>query len=200
MAMIALPEPNTKGKVSLEEALLTRRSVRSFAQQGLSLAELGQLLWAAQGVTSPDGERTAPSAGALYPLKLYVVAGWVTDLPVGVYEYVPTKHRLSLHSEGDRRQQIATAALEQRFVARSAAVLAIAAEYARTAKRYGSRAERYVHIEAGHAAQNVCLEAVALGLVTVVVGAFDDDAIRKALDLQTSVAPLLLMPVGRSHS
>lgn len=197
MTSIPLPRPRTEGGVPLEQSLLRRRSVRRFAAESVRLAEAGQLLWAAQGVTSPTGERAAPSAGALYPLELYLSAGRVTDLPAGVYAYVPAGHRLSFHADGDRGSRLAKAALDQRFVAESAAVLVIAAEYARTAARYGGRAERYVHIEVGHAAQNVYLQAVALGLATVVVGAFDDDAISEALALPAEVALLALMPIGR---
>lgn len=197
MRKLALPAPRTTGELPLEEALLRRRSARSFAAESVSIAEIGQLLWAAQGVTSRAGERTAPSAGGLYPLDVYLSAGLVTDLPAGVYEYVAAGHRLSVHADGDRRSSIARAALEQHFVAGGAAVLVIAADYARTARRYGPRAERYVHMEAGHAAQNVCLQAVALGLATVVVGAFDDEAINEALELPAEVAPLVLMPIGR---
>ena len=160
------------------------------------LAAAGQLLWAAQGVTSSAGERTAPSAGALYPLEVYLVAGSVDVLPAGVYRYRPQKHALRVHLAGDRRRELGEAALGQTAVSKAPAVLVVVALYARTARKYGVRAERYVHIEAGHVAQNVYLQAQVLGLGTVIVGAFEDDAVRSALELPQTESPLALLPVG----
>jgi len=187
----ALPAPQLKGPLSLEEALAQRRSVREFADTPLTLAELGQLLWAAQGMTHPAGLRTAPSAGALYPLEVYVVTREAT------YRYEPQGHRMSVHMEGDARPRLYAAALRQEPVLNAPAVLVIAAVYARTADKYGAdRSPRYVHLEAGHAAQNVLLQAVALNLGAVPIGAFEDDTVKQGLALPSDQQPLYLIPVG----
>jgi SagB-type dehydrogenase family enzyme len=191
-----LPKPVTAGSASVEEILRKRRSVREFQPSSLPLASVGQLLWAAQGVTSPGGERAAPSAGALYPLEILLVAGSVDGLAPGVYRYRSQDHGLRSYLGGDRRRELAAAALEQSAVEDAPAALAIAAVYARTARKYGTRAERYVHVEVGHAAQNVYLQAQALGLGTVIIGAFDDDAVARVLELDPAEAPLALLPVG----
>jgi len=193
---IALPEPATDGDVTLERALQARRSERDYSKRPLSLADVAQLLWAAQGITSRGGGRTAPSAGALYPLELYLVAGNVDSLPEGVYRYQAKGHRLRLTTEGDPRKPLAKAALGQSWVRRAPAVLVVAGVYARSAKKYGQRARRYTHIEVGHAAQNVYLQAGARGLGTVIVGAFDDAAVQSVLGLPPDHRPLALMPVG----
>ncbi len=194
-----LPEPRRSGSWSVEGALGERRSVREYAPTPLTRAELGQLLWAAQGITGPDGGRPAPSAGALYPLEVYVAAGAVEDLPSGVYRYEPRRHALALVAEGDRRAGLAAAALGQECVEEGAAVIALAAVYRRTTGKYGERGTRYVHMEVGHAAQNVYLQAVALGLGTVVVGAFDDRDVKRVLGMGAREEPLCLMPVGRGR-
>ena len=181
----------------LEKLLQQRRSVRTFGKAPLSLATLGQLLWAAQGITHPKGLRTAPSAGALYPLELYVVAGEVEGLPPAVYRYLPKDHRLLETAPGDRRQALAKAALYQLWLDDAAVVVVFTAIYARTTRKYGKRGERYVHIEVGHAAQNLFLQAEALSLGTVDVGAFRDNKVSKLLDLPDDTQPLLLMPVGK---
>ena len=193
---IELPQPRVDGGVSLEATIRERRSVREFSRQALALADVAQLLWAAQGVTSRDGGRAAPSAGALYPLELYLVAGKVDALPAGLYHYQPRGHRLRHLADGDLRKALAGAALDQSWVRSAPAVLVIAGVYERSAKKYGERARRYTHIETGHAAQNVYLQAEALGLGTVIVGAFEDAAVRQVLDLPSDHAPLALMPVG----
>jgi len=187
----ALPSPLLSGPLSLEEALRTRRSVRSFSAEGLTRAEIGQLLWAAQGVTDLDGHRTAPSAGARYPLELDVVTA------EGVARYVPDGHRLVRRSATDGRAALRRAAFDQASVGEAPLVIVISGVVERTALRYGTeRAERYVALEAGHAAQDVLLEAVSLGLGAVPVGAFDDAEIRRVLALADGEAPLYLIPVG----
>jgi SagB-type dehydrogenase family enzyme len=193
---IELPKPAVDGDVSLEAAIRERRSIRAYSNRPLSLAEVAQLLWAAQGVTSRDGGRAAPSAGALYPLELYLVAGNVDTLPAGLYHYQPGGHRLRRVADGDLRKPLAEAALDQSWVRRAPAVIVIAGVYERSAKKYGERARRYTRIETGHAAQNVYLQAVALGLGTVIVGAFEDDEVRQVLGLPADQAPLALMPAG----
>lgn len=194
---INLPEPHTDAGTSVEQALRLRRSVRTFAEKPLQLSEVAQLLWSAQGITSRDGLRTAPSAGALYPLEIYLVAGSVNDLPVGVWHYLPDNHRLEHLNDTDIRNPLAHAALDQAWIREAAAVVVFAAVYERTTRKYGKRGIRYVHIEAGHAAENLFLQAVSLDLNTVIVGAFRDDAIRNALNLPQDHVPLILMPVGR---
>jgi SagB-type dehydrogenase family enzyme len=177
--------------MSLEQAFLRRRSIREFTAQPLTAAELSQLCWAAQGITDSSGLRTAPSAGALYPLELYVATR------AGLDHYEPNGHRLLRLSEADLRPALSRAAFGQAAVADAPAVFVIAAVAARTAAKYGAaRAERYVQLEAGHAAQTLLLEAVAQGLGGVPVGAFDDAAVGGALQLPRGVAPLYLMPVG----
>jgi len=193
---IVLPQPQKSGKTSLEQTLQQRRSIREYSPKALSLVELGQLLWAAQGVNRNEGYRTVPSAGALYPLELYVLAGDVKGLTPGVYHYRAHGHRLMLVGTGDRRNALAHAALGQGPVGQAAAVVAVCAVYARSARKYGKRGERYVHIEAGHAAQNLLLQVEALGLASVVVGAFDDDEVARVLHLPSDVEPVLLLPVG----
>lgn len=187
-----LPQPTDRGPLSLEQALRQRRSVREFMPAPLSESQLAQLLWSAQGVTDPQGYRTAPSAGALYPLEVYVATG------VEVLHYDPTHHRVRAVITGDVRDALQSAALSQPAVGTAAAVFIIAAVPRRTAAKYGaSRARRYVDLEAGHAAQNLLLQAVALGLGAVPVGAFDDAAVARALQLPAEQEPRYLIPVGR---
>lgn len=188
--VLELPAPRLASEVSLEEALAARRSVREFTDEPLTLEDLSQLLWAAQGLTASWGGRTAPSAGALYPLEVYLVA------PDGLSHYLPGGHQLEVLAEDDRRAALARAALGQEVIARAPVVLVIAGVYGRTARKYGDRAERYVQLEAGHAAQNVLLQAVALGLGAVPVGAFEDRAVQEALGLPRDHEPLYLIPVG----
>lgn len=193
---IKLPEWWPHALLPLEELLWRRRSVREFVRRPLSLQHAAQVLWAGQGITDRIGLRTAPSAGGLYPLELFLVAGDITGLPAAVYRYHPQGHELGLLVLGDRRRGLAEATFGQQFIAEAAATLLIAAIFERTTRNYGERGIRYVHIEAGHAAQNVCLECTALGLATVSVGAFDDVGVHRALGLPTGTEPLYLLPVG----
>ena len=195
--IIKLPEPRYDSETSIEKALLERRSVRDYKDEPLTLIEVSQLLWAAQGITDPGGFRTAPSAGALYPLELYVVAGNVNDLPDGIYKYKPHGHELARVVEGDKRTELCNAALDQPPVKDAAAVIVFSAVYERTTGKYGERGIRYVHIEAGHAAQNIYLQAVSLNLGTVVIGAFDDEEVKKVLNTGDEEQPLYIMPVGK---
>ncbi len=187
-----LPAPDTTGAVPLEQAIAQRRSKRSFTDEPLSLAQIGQLLWSAQGITEPQrGFRAAPSAGALYPLELYVVAA------DGVYHYQPEGHQARRHMAGDQRAALAAACLGQGAVQQAGASFVFTAVFERTRAKYGPRADQYVHNEVGAAGENLCLQAVALGLGSVMVGAFRDDQISDALDLPADHAPLLVIPVGR---
>lgn len=195
--VIRLPEPKRDGTMSLEQSLERRRSVRSYAKDPLTLAQASQLLWAAQGITSRDGRRTAPSAGALYGLELYLVAGNVRDLASGIYRYRPQGHDLLRIVDADRRAELCAAAHGQSQVKSAPAVLVFTGVYERIARKYGARAERYTHMEVGHAAQNVCLEATALGLGTVPMGAFDDGRVGRVLGLPPGEQPLYILPLGR---
>ena len=192
-----LPTPLTVGGMSLTQALLQRRSVRAYGSGSLSLAHLGQLLWAAQGITSDDRLRSAPSAGALYPLEIHIASGTVEGLISGVYHYTPYQHRLVALHAGDVRAALAAAALNQSWIQDAAMVLVCSAIYDRTTDKYGHRGVRYVHMEVGHVAQNVLLQATALGLHSVIVGAFDDDAVHTTLATPDDCAPLCLIPIGR---
>jgi protein-L-isoaspartate(D-aspartate) O-methyltransferase len=194
---IMLPQPALVGSVTLEQVLAERRSVRSFTRDSLTLSELSQLLWAAQGTTSDEGYRTAPSAGATYPLEVYAVVKRVTGLAPGVYHYMTgNEPHLKAVTVSDPSPSLSLAA-GQTCVAECAVAIGIAAIESRTAARYGSRATRYVHMEAGHAAQNVLLQAQALGLGAVPVGAFDDQDLKDLL--QTLGDALYLIPVGRTR-
>lgn len=198
--LIQLPAPVRSGGIPLGELLERRRSVRAFAARPLTLDEAAQLAWAAQGVTHRDGLRTAPSAGALYPLELYLVAGAVEGLESGIYRYLPAGHSLELTSAGDRRLPLSKAAFGQTWVAEASAIFVFGAVYERTTRKYGKRGRRYVHMEVGHAAQNLFLQAVSLGLSTVVVGAFDDAEVASVLRLPPGVQPLSILPVGRMRA
>ena len=183
--------------MSVAKALYLRRSVREYSSEPLTLGELAQLLWATQGVTSLGGYRTAPSASALYPLELYAVVGQVRDLVPGVYHYQPADHALVKIREHDIRRELGEAAWEQTWLQNAAVLLVLTARTERTTSKYGARGLRYIHMEAGHAAQNLALEAVALGLGSVAVSAFDDERVRHILTLKLGEEPLYLLPVGR---
>lgn len=195
--MVKLPPPKVKGNYSLEELLEKRRSVRQFSNKSLTLAELSQLLWAAQGITSPDGLRTAPSAGATYPLEVLVVASSIEGLSQGVYRYIPQQHSLVLEQTADIRRELYNASLRQGSILQAPCSLVFTAFYERTTEKYGERGKKYVHMEVGHAAQNVYLQAEALSLHTVVIGAFHDDRVSNVLRLKPNEQPLYIMPLGR---
>jgi len=195
---IKLPEPRYNSETSIEKALLERRSTREYKDEPLTLGEVSQLLWAAQGITEAHwGFRTAPSAGALYPLEVYVVAGKVEGIPKGVYKYRPHGHELVKVKAGDVRNELASTALWQNSVKDGAISIVFSAIYKRTTVKYDERGIRYVHMEAGHAAQNVYLQAVSLGLGTVVIGAFEDNEVKKVIKMKKEETPLYIMPVGR---
>lgn len=195
--IVKLPQPDIDSHVSLEQSLARRRSIRNFIIAPLSLSEVSQLLWAAQGITSSEGYRTAPSAGALYPLEIYTVAGTVENLDAGIYHYNPEKHELALTVDKDRRQELTHAALEQSAIRNGAISLVITAIYERTTLKYGQRGIQYVHMDAGHAAQNICLQASALNLGTVPIGAFNDREVRAVLQLRHNEEVLYILPVGK---
>ncbi len=196
---VDLPTPSAGGTHALEKLLAQRRSVRTYGTTPLTVEEVGQLAWAAQGITDARGYRTAPSAGALYPLELYLVAGNVAGLAGGIYRYNPETHDLLPGAPGDRRVSLAEAAYSQTWIKDAAVIFVFTAVHERTVRKYGTRGRRYVDIEAGHAAQNLFLQAESLGLATVVVGAFSDDAVAGVLHLPDNTRPLLLMPVDRQR-
>lgn len=195
--IITLPGPAHDGKLAVEAAFLGRRSTRNYKERPVDLKEISQLLWSAQGIVRPGGYRTCPSAGALYPLELQLAAGSVDGLPTGFYRYDCAKHAILLESDRDIRSDLASAALGQPAISRAPATIAVSAVFERTTRKYGERGIRYVFIEAGHVAQNIHIQAVALGLGTVVIGAFRDEEVKKALSLRPDESPLLLMPIGR---
>ncbi len=194
---IKMPEPRFDSAISVEKVLRSRRSVREFSKDPLELSQIAQLAWATQGITGAEAHRTAPSAGALYALELYIVAANVNGLPAGIYRYEPSTHEVSSVIESDTRQQLSRAALEQASISQAAAIFALSAVYERISTKYGERGIRYAHMEAGHAAQNLLLQAVALGLGAVLVGAFDDAKVKRILGLSKNEAPLYLIPVGK---
>ncbi len=185
--------------MSVEEAIARRRSVREFAAKSLTLKQLSQLLWAAQGITEPaHGLRAAPSAGALYPLEVYAVVreGGVTGLDAGIYRYSVPENSLTLVKSGDSSSRLKAAALDQDAVGFAAVNLVTTAVFERTTVKYGDRGVRYAFLETGHAAENVFLQAQSLGLAAVVVGAFDDDAVRAVLGVGTDEKPMYIQPIG----
>lgn len=191
---IPLPAPRLAGPLSVEAALAARRSVRTAAQEPLSLADLGQILWSAQGVTAQArGRKTAPSAGATYPLEVFAVVADVEGLQPGVYQYVQEGHSLWHRKAGDLREDLCEHALGQEWVLYAPVVLVVAAVYERTTARYGDRGIRYVHMEVGHVGQNVHLQVESLNLGTVVIGAFRDEDVKKLLEIEEE--PLYLLPV-----
>lgn len=194
---INLPEPRLDSAISLEKVLCARRSLREFSGEPLELSQIAQLLWAAQGVTGAEAHRTSPSAGGLYGLELYLIAANVNGLPAGIYRYEILTHELVSLIEGDTRQRLFRSALEQTSISQAPAIFALAGVYERISAKYGERGVRYTHMEAGHAAQNLLLQAVALGLGAVLVGAFDDAKVRRVLKLSKQEAPLYLIPVGK---
>jgi SagB-type dehydrogenase family enzyme len=194
---IKLPEPRLDSAISIEKVLRTRRSIREFSTQPLELSHISQLLWAAQGVTGPAAHRTAPSAGGLYALELYGISVNVKGLPSGIYKYDLFSHELVSLLKGDMRRELSRAALEQSSLSQAAAIFVLSAVYERISAKYGERGVRYAHMEAGHAAQNLLLQAVALDLGAVLVGAFDDAKVKRVLSLSQQEVPLYLIPVGK---
>lgn len=197
--VISLPEPKLSGPISLEEAIRKRRSRREFSQEPLTLEEVAQILWSAQGITDKaSGFRAAPSAGALYPLDIYLVISknGVKGVEAGVYHFNPEEFVLKRTLAGEVRSALMTACLSQEVVAKAPVNLVITAEYERTTQKYGERGRRYVHLEVGHVAQNIYLQVETLGLGTVSIGAFSDNEVSQVLQLPEEHKPLYIMPVG----
>lgn len=194
---IVLPPARSSSETSVERAILRRRSIREYRQVPITLDEVAQLLWSAQGITDQDGHRTAPSAGATYPLEAYLVATQVDGLAPGVYHYLTDTHALEKIRDGEVREALMRASLDQACVGLGVAHLVLSAVYERMTGKYGERGARFVHMDVGHAGQNVHLQAEALGLATVVVAAFDDEQVRQILRLPVGEHPLYIMPLGR---
>lgn len=188
---VNLPPPRKKGLMSVEEALARRRSIRSFRRQPLTLAQIGQLMWAGQGITDRvKGLRTAPSAGALYPIEIYLVA------PDGAYHYDPRDHCLERLGRADLRSRLAERAVNQSCVSEAALDVVITAVVRRTEEKYGERARRYALLEAGHVAQNILLQTTALKLGGVCVGAFYDERVKELLGLPDDHEPFYILSIG----
>ncbi|NSW92961.1 MAG: SagB/ThcOx family dehydrogenase [Firmicutes bacterium] len=193
-----LSEPVKTGDMPLEEAIANRRSIRTYSGEKIMESDVSQLLWSAQGITDEaSGLRTAPSAGALYPLEIYVAIAMVEGIEAGLFKYNPSSHSLILKKSGDIRENIYNVSLRQDSIKNAAAIIIYCAVFERTASRYKDRATQYVYIETGHSAQNVYLQAEALNLGTVAIGAFDNKGIKKVLDLPDEEEPVYLMPVGK---
>jgi SagB-type dehydrogenase family enzyme len=194
-----LPSPKSKGTVSVEQAIMQRRTIRSYSSRMLNLEQLSQLLWAASGITEVSGfKRAVPSAGALYPMDIYAVIGQfcIKKFEAGVYHYQPQKHWLNQLSNQDLREDVARASLSQIWMAEAPLNFIITAEYKRMAIKYGQRGDRYTMIEAGHMGQNIFLQAEAMGLAAGIVGAFHDKVLIDILKIPYSYKPLLIMPIG----
>jgi SagB-type dehydrogenase family enzyme len=191
---IRLPKPREKGSTSVEETLNKRRSVRDYKRGPLSLEQVSQLLWGASGRNLY--RRTAPSAGATYPLEIYLVVGEVEGLEPGIYHYSTPKHSLEMTKEQDVRNRLSRAAFGQEMIKEAPVNIIIAADYGRTTGHYGQRGNRYVHMEVGHVGQNVSLQAIALGLGTVMIGAFEDKEVKEVLGIKEE--PLYIIPVGKN--
>lgn len=204
--IITLPEPFKASEYSIEEALLNRRSIRDYLTDPLTIQEVSQILWAAYGVNKPipdaprlrGGLKTAPSAGATYPLEIYLVCGNVTNLAKGVYKYKPEDHSLLKILEADIRQELYLAALQQPWVLEAPASLVYSAVFSRTTDIYGSRGrERYVCMDLGHSAENVYLQAGSLHIGTVAIGAFSDLKVKLLVNMTQEEEPLYIMPLGK---
>ena len=203
---IQLPEPVLISDISVEEALVNRRSIREFKSDALTLDQVSQILWAAYGINEPrsnpaflrGGLRTAPSAGALYPLDIYLVCGNVEGLQAGIYKYIAEVHGLELVSEGDVRKDLAKAALDQDFLEVAPISIVYVAIFNRTTQKYGKRGrERYVCMDIGHSAQNVYLQTYTLNLGTCAIGAFTDKMVSMVMLLTDREEPLYIMPIGK---
>jgi SagB-type dehydrogenase family enzyme len=186
---IDLAKPRLEGKMSLEECIYYRESVRSFQGKEIELEKISQLLWGAQAIKNSN--RTVPSAGATYPLEFYVnIKG------KGVFYYNFKERVLEQEQEEDLSHELASDAFGQQFIAQAPLNIIICADYSRTCNRYGNRGRRYVHMEVGHCAQNIHLEAVSLGLASVPIGAFQDHEVKNTLNLPTPLDPLYIIPIG----
>jgi len=194
---IQLPEPKKDSATALEETLKERRSIRHYRDVPLTLSHISQLMWAAQGITHGRGFRTSPSAGALYPLEIYAVVGNAEQLDAGIYHYQPKSHQFNQVKAGDQRKALCSAGLSQSAIRNAPVSIVITGVFERTTGKYGKRGVQYVFMEAGHAAQNLLLQAASLKLGAVPIGAFDNQAVIRLMDLSEAETPLYILPVGR---
>lgn len=201
-----LPSPATSGVISVEEALTNRRSRRAFLTDAISAEDLSQILWAAYGITKPlpmlprakGGFRTAPSAGATFPLEIYALVGNVKNIEPGVYRYVPQEHKIVRVIDMDIKSELSAAAYNQKMISVAPLCIFYSAIYSRTTQKYSNRGrERYVCMDLGHSAQNVYLQAEALHLGTCAIGAFEDGKVREVMQLPAEEEPLYIMPIGK---
>ncbi len=205
--MISLPTPKYNSNTSVENALYKRRSIRSYKNEPLNIEEISQLLWAAYGITRKiengpaylrGGLKTAPSAGALYPLEIYIVAGNVTGLAPGIYKYISQGHKLKIILKGDKRNELCIAGFNQKMIKNAPADIVYSAIYKRTCKKYGKRGrERYVSMDLGHSAENVYLQAFSLNIGTCAIGSFSDIKVKEVLNMTKEEEPLYIMPIGK---
>jgi SagB-type dehydrogenase family enzyme len=195
--IIWLPEPVKDGSISLEKAMTLRRSVRSYSDAPMDIFEVSQILWAAQGITNERGFRTAPSAGATFPLETYLLVNNVSNLKKGLFHYSPKDNSIRMLRDEDLSSELMKACLSQSMIKDGGIVVIFSAIFERTTARYGDRGIRYVHNEIGHASQNVHLQAAALDLGTVVIGAYRDEEVEAILNLGEDIKVLYLMPVGK---
>ncbi|MEW6136995.1 MAG: SagB/ThcOx family dehydrogenase [Thermodesulfobacteriota bacterium] len=201
---IKLPKPSFSGKLSVEAAIISKKSSRNYAGTALTPQEVSQILWSANGNLPSDAVSGAtvkviPSAGGLYPLEVLLVTGkdTVEGISAGIYQYQPATNSLTQMAEGDNRTLLAHACLSQMWMSRAPALVVIAAVMARMTSKYGNRGYQYVFMEAGSSNQNVYLQAQSLGLKAATVGAFNDAQVCAVLKLPKEMAPLLIMTVGR---
>ncbi|HWR26091.1 MAG TPA: SagB/ThcOx family dehydrogenase [Methanosarcina sp.] len=193
---IRLPEQEASGRSGIEEIIAKRRSVRKYTDRGLSEMGISRFLWAAQGISSEAGLRTAPSAGALYPLEIHVVAGQGNGIEAGTYRYDPEEHTLVKEIADDIREKLSKAALSQPMIKNAPILFVISAVYPRITGKYGKRGIRYAHMEAGHVCQNIYLLGVEFGIGTCAIGAFEDEEVKKVLKLPANEDPLYILPLG----
>ena len=195
---VILPKPDLSGTMPIEQTLQKRRSIRSYSDKPLTLQEISQLAWSAQGISDErSGFRTAPSAGATYPMEIYLLVTGLADVADGVYRYNNRKHTLEKKINGDMRQNLFEVSLRQPSITNAPVVMVITGVLERTEQRYGQRALRYVYMEAGHVAQNVYLQGVVLDVGTVVIGAFQDEGVSRVMELEDGEHPLYIMPLGK---
>jgi nitroreductase len=214
---IKLPEPRTDGGMTVEKALQERRSIRSFGKDGLTLNEVSQLLWAAQGVTDDKGHRTAPSAMARYPLQVYLLAGNVTGLPAGVYHYSPQGHNLTIMAEGNMDEYYNATAGFEAWIKTAPAIFVITGNISSMNQMPGLRPgnrtsgsnrtsgnqmprqdpSQWVYIDAGAAAENLLLEVVSLDLASTYTAGFSVNKTEELLGLPSGEVPIGVLPVGR---
>jgi SagB-type dehydrogenase family enzyme len=198
--IIKLPEPKFKSSISIEEAINKRRSIRKFDDSPLEINEISQLLWAAQGINTSDGRRTVPSAGATYPLEIYLASRKINGLDKGLYKYNPQSHSLIPIKYGDIASDIANSTLQKNIIYSATAIFIITADFERTTSVYGSRGNIYVYFEVGHAAQNLSLQAVGLKIGSVMIGAFDEKELKRLLGLPINETPLYIIPCGKTKT